>query len=138
MPMYHKIVQTEPGTVSRTAATTLSPAPPAAGLARTFTAATLNIWGLACLVDGVNLAVTELVTNAVLHARTTMRLTLTLADGRLRVDVQDYSPALPVRSDPGLDATGGRGLLLVEALAEAWGVDLRGPGKVVWFTWLTP
>lgn len=136
MPMYHKIVQSGSGLVSRTENTTLNPTLTAAATARRFTADTLHEWGLACLVDGVTLAVSELVTNAVMHAQTTMQLTLALADGRLRVAVRDYSPALPVRSDPGPASTGGRGLMLVQALAEAWGVDPHEQGKTVWFTWV--
>jgi hypothetical protein len=52
--------------------------------------------------------------------------------GRLRIDVEDSSSALPRRREAGEDGVSGRGLLLVEMLADAWGVEARGGGKAVW------
>jgi GAF domain-containing protein len=101
--------------------------------ARRFTARTLRGWGVTEEVDVALLVVSELVTNAIAHTQGEVRLDLTLAGDRLRVAVNDASPRAPVKS-AGMDweATGGRGLLLVEAMTTAWGsVPLSG-GKQVW------
>lgn len=54
-------------------------------------------------------------------------------DRRMRVEVTDASDDLPHRRHPGELASSGRGLMLVEFLADAWGVDPRGEGKSIWF-----
>ncbi|MFF8831028.1 SpoIIE family protein phosphatase [Streptomyces sp. NPDC015131] len=101
--------------------------------ARRFTARTLSGWGVTEEADVALLIVSELVTNAVTHTPGEVRLDLTLAGDRLRIAVNDASPRAPVRS-AGVDweATGGRGLLLVEALSTTWGSVPLGGGKQVW------
>lgn len=91
--------------------------------------------------DVAELLLSELVTNSVRHAaRPTGRLVAVgaeLSPGRLlRIEVADASEAQPVlRTGPAADAEGGRGLLLVAALAAEWGTyPRRHVGKVVWFT----
>lgn len=78
---------------------------------------------------------TELVTNAVLHAGTDVRVALRRDEDTLRVEVADGSAAAPARRRYADDAQTGRGLLLLDALATSWGVDPlpAGEGKVVWF-----
>lgn len=108
----------------------------------------LRKWGVPALVDTAELLATELVTNALQHTTGGAVLTATLSPGspgaahRLRVEVQDSHPRRPrVRlpdaagdaGNAGNYATSGRGLLLVQALADSWGVHARGIGKVVWF-----
>lgn len=87
-------------------------------------------------VSDAELAVTELVANAYEHARgaITVRLRPIRERAVLRVEVEDGSPELPPRPQPGPDhgQPRGRGLLLINALSTAWGV-LRAPGrKTVW------
>ena len=88
--------------------------------------------------DVVVLAVGELAANAVLHGRVPGRdsaLSLTCDAGRgvVRIEVTDTHPVLPVRKVPGPDVDGGRGLMLVDALALTWGTQGRpGPAKTVW------
>lgn len=85
------------------------------------------------LVDAVELLVSELVTNAVVHASSRPRVTLLVQADRVRVEVTDDDPALPARREPDADRPGGRGLLLLDRLASAWGAEPAEPGKVVWF-----
>ncbi|WKX74508.1 ATP-binding protein [Streptomyces sp. XD-27] len=98
----------------------------------------LRDWGIGEEVrENAVLVVSELVTNAVRHTTTaSVRCELRLADARLRVEVADQGGA---RTEPrtrpvSADQEGGRGLMLVEALAESWGVRPHesGQGRTVW------
>jgi GAF domain-containing protein/anti-sigma regulatory factor (Ser/Thr protein kinase) len=101
--------------------------------ARRFTARTLRSWKVTQEMDAALLVVSELVTNAMVHTRGEVRLDLTLTGDRLRVAVSDSSPRAPARqASVDWESTGGRGLLLVEAVSQSWGsVPLSG-GKQVW------
>jgi anti-sigma regulatory factor (Ser/Thr protein kinase) len=96
----------------------------------------LEEWRTPELSDAVELGVTELLANVVRHVpdRRCTLLLLRQPDG-VRVEVTDGSEQLPLppaRLDP--DAEGGRGLLLLDAMADKWGVSpWRGGGKTVWF-----
>ncbi|MCA1656836.1 MAG: ATP-binding protein [Actinobacteria bacterium] len=107
--------------------------PTSAGVARRFVRATLIDWGISELEEAAALLVSELVTNAVLHARSAAEVALRLDGDRLRVGVSDAVPAGPVRKRYGLEAATGRGMLLVERMARAWGTESSDAGKVVWF-----
>jgi anti-sigma regulatory factor (Ser/Thr protein kinase) len=90
----------------------------------------------AALEDAATLGVSELVTNALLHARTPLTVTVGVTrDGRVRIGVSDDSPVLPRQHHYRRTATTGRGLRLVESVSSAWGVDISEPvaGKTVWF-----
>lgn len=91
--------------------------------------------GFAPVPDDAELLVSEIVTNAVLHARSELVLRVTFDLGRrLRISVEDYEGGtLPRRAPPQLDAESGWGLQLVDALAKAWGVETTPIGKRVWF-----
>jgi anti-sigma regulatory factor (Ser/Thr protein kinase) len=78
------------------------------------------------------LLLTELVANGVRHARSPMQVQLTVEQDVLRAEVRDSSPRNPVPRDP--DEYGGRGVLILDALATSWGVQGHpGSGKTVWF-----
>lgn len=110
------------------------PAEPAsAGHARRFVDRTLRAWDCIALVDIAMLLVSELVSNAILHAGTSIEVALTLREGRVRAEVRDGSARAPSRKRYSKLSTTGRGLLLVEELADDWGVDTSGLGKAVWF-----
>lgn len=82
----------------------------------------------------VALLTNELVTNAVLHARTRIGLRISRLSGRLRVEVGDASRQVLAIRPRNLDAQTGRGLELVDSLAISWGVEQDADnGKVVWF-----
>lgn len=108
--------------------------PQAAGHARRFTRRVLRRWGVRNgALDTALLVVSELVTNALVHTDGQVRLDLTLVSRRLRVSVADASPRTPVKpTDIGWEATGGRGVLLVEAVSAAWGTVPVSGGKQVW------
>jgi two-component sensor histidine kinase len=93
--------------------------------------------GLQELSESAELLVSELVTNSLLHARTRMRIEVlhTSSPGPLvQVGVHDQCPALGARRPFNAEATTGRGLQLVEALADEWGTDNTDWGKVTWFS----
>jgi anti-sigma regulatory factor (Ser/Thr protein kinase) len=100
--------------------------------ARRFVAA--NVAGLAGeVLDDIALMVSELATNVVRHAGTTFRVTVEQTTSRVTVAVTDRAGGEPRRRDPAPHEASGRGLLIVDRLADAWGVDAAPPGKTVWF-----
>nr|WP_223182515.1 MULTISPECIES: ATP-binding protein [unclassified Streptomyces] len=118
------------------------------GQIRRIVSAHLRHWRLDALVDPAALGVTELLTNVHRHARDkwcTVEIELLL--DRLTVSVRDHDPRLPETGPGGPDpldaydelATSGRGLAIVGAVSESWGVRPCGSdGKVVWFTLAAP
>ena len=102
--------------------------------ARRHVSTTLRRWHLDQLVETAGLLTSELVTNAVLHARTSMTLTMEQTDAGIRVSVTDGSPIPPALRRHSVTATTGRGLRLLDQLADAWSVDRSNGGKTVWFT----
>jgi anti-sigma regulatory factor (Ser/Thr protein kinase) len=102
--------------------------------ARQFVTETLRKWGVPrdTIADAVLLA-SELVTNALLHARSAPAVELTHTNGRIRCVVVDDSPMVPRRRHYASDAVTGRGIALVETLASRWGSERDGTGKRVWF-----
>ncbi len=113
---------------------TLAPDPSSAGLARRFLAEVLEESGWQRWSDTAELACTELVTNALLHARTEVRLSVGVIDDELLVQVADGSQAMPVQRSYDSYATTGRGMALVAALTTEHGIRDAGPaGKTAWF-----
>lgn len=85
------------------------------------------------LTDSAVLLVSEIVTNALLHAGTEIGLSGRLSDHGLRINVRDGSSHLPSRRRYATTAGTGRGLLMVEAMVDDWGVTRNRHGKTVWF-----
>jgi anti-sigma regulatory factor (Ser/Thr protein kinase) len=86
------------------------------------------------LIDLAVLLANEIVTNAVLHARTSFTLAAVVSQNEvLRVIVKDDNPRLPQVALAPTDAASGRGLMMVQALADHWGIDSDETGKRVWF-----
>lgn len=83
--------------------------------------------------DVVELAVSELATNAVRHARTAFTVEVGIDDDLVRVAVRDAGAGGPIPLETSPDAAEGRGLLVVGWLASEWGVDYHRRGKTVWF-----
>jgi anti-sigma regulatory factor (Ser/Thr protein kinase) len=114
--------------------TTISLPPEAAsvGAARRF-AAQAKWSGAERQQDRLAVLVSEITTNAVLHARTEFSITVSSAGNRIRVSVEDASAKLPIEKQYGPAEPTGRGLKLVSSLASDWGVEVKPSGKVVWF-----
>ncbi len=108
--------------------------PEAVRHARRFTRRTLRAWGVPRdTIEEALLVVSELVTNALVHTGGPVRLDMSLVNHRLRLAVADSSPRSPVKpTSIGWEATGGRGILLVEAVSAAWGTVPVSGGKQVW------
>jgi anti-sigma regulatory factor (Ser/Thr protein kinase) len=117
----------------------LGPQPASARIARRFAHETLRRLGAGAVVDVGALLTSELVTNAVLHGEGgPIELSIDPDQDdrrRIRITVRDGSDDAPEPRQASSDDTHGRGLRLVEILADRWGVELAGPGqgKVVWF-----
>ncbi|HYK31954.1 MAG TPA: ATP-binding protein [Streptosporangiaceae bacterium] len=101
---------------------------------RAWSRETLKEWQLDDMTDVVQQLVSELVTNSVEHADTCcVRVMLVRMTGTLRLDVTDDDVvSLPVRAQAGVDDIRGRGLAIVEALSDRWGVHVAGCAKTVW------
>ena len=107
-------------------------APEAATNARHDVDRLMRTWGLDDLRDQVALLTTELVSNAVRHATTDIALSVTLDGDVLRVEVRDHAlDRAPRLRDP--DRSGGYGLHIVAAVADAWGHRTQPNHKSVWF-----
>lgn len=112
---------------------TFPAAPVSAGQARAFVESVLAGAGLDHLAYAATLLVSELVANAILHTGTPLEVVVRCGEGRARVEVHDGNPQLPVRKHYSNMSGTGRGLLLVERMADGWGSDRTAGGKVVWF-----
>lgn len=141
-PMYRSVedavaaldqtVQVRPGVHADLPATTESCA-----RARDIVVQACRDWDLDHVAGDAEVIVAELVSNAVLHARPPMRLLLAVRGARLHVAVRDGSGTLPQPArggppPPAIDC--GRGLLLIDTIAAAWGSMRTTEGKVVWAT----
>jgi anti-sigma regulatory factor (Ser/Thr protein kinase) len=108
--------------------------PTSAAAARRFVDSVLVEWSWADgSHDAVLLCTDELVTNAIIHVASEIIVVVRREDGTLRVEVHDRSSRPPLRRVHPIDAESGRGLELIEALSERWGVDAEEGGKAVWF-----
>jgi anti-sigma regulatory factor (Ser/Thr protein kinase) len=104
--------------------------------ARRWARGVLTAWAADELEWELSQLLTEVVTNAVLHAGTPLRVVLEqdVESGRLRCEVSDGSPVQPRLRHHSAEATTGRGLQLLESVAASWGVQRNGGGgKAVWF-----
>ncbi|MEV0642802.1 SpoIIE family protein phosphatase [Streptomyces sp. NPDC050619] len=115
--------------------------PEALAEARHMIRAAVGAWAARDRCDEIELVADELITNALVHTEGSAIVTLRVLAGserRLRVEVEDSSSALPRRREAGESGVSGRGLLLVDLLADVWGVEARGGGKCVWCEFVVP
>lgn len=83
--------------------------------------------------DVAVLLTSETVTNAIIHARSETSLTVTTRARSLLIEVTDDDPQVVVAGEQSASSVGGRGLSMLDVLAESWGVENTGSGKSVWF-----
>lgn len=113
---------------------TLSPVPESVAAGRQWSREAIADWKLDEVADVAAQLVSELVTNSVEHAQTEfVRLMVIHAEATLWIDVGDDDAAnLPARRQAGPDDIGGRGLAIIEAMSDRWGVSVTDSGKSVW------
>jgi anti-sigma regulatory factor (Ser/Thr protein kinase) len=113
----------------------LPPHPASVGRARRFVAEQLAAMGISDESGDAELVTSELVTNAVIHARTDITVRVVADDdNEVRVEIVDGSELMPGPRIATAASRNGRGLTLVDHFAPAWGVERTVAGKVVWFT----
>jgi len=135
--------------VTARAAATFEPVGRSAAAARGFVRDALLGWGLPEVVDDAVVLVSELVTNAVVHAGTAAEVRCLREEETVRIEVTDRHPERGLPSfanvstvssdryaDP--DGEGGRGLLMCSALSSCWGVEYTAGRKTVWFRLTLP
>jgi anti-sigma regulatory factor (Ser/Thr protein kinase) len=86
------------------------------------------------VLDAAELMTSELATNCVQHAQTCFELAIDDAERQIRVEVRDVGQGRPRRQSPSPTDRTGRGLLIVEAMSDNWGIEPTSRGKTVWFT----
>ncbi|MFE5894213.1 ATP-binding protein [Streptomyces sp. NPDC056462] len=100
----------------------------------------LALWGLHESIEAAQLCVSELVANVINHVGpgTPTTLVVCINHSRLRIEVHDPDTrALPFLKEAGTDSETGRGMTLVDAVADRWGVQLHADRKVTWCEWAT-
>lgn len=118
----------------------LPPVRRAPAVARALVRTSLTAWGAADLVDAAELVVSELVTNAVLHAggASALELTLERHGQEIHLALADGSSIRPVARELDGEAPHGRGVHLVEAIADRWETRDHQGGKQVWVALRSP
>ncbi len=112
----------------------LSPHPRAVRDARAFVQDRCRAGGVADdACDAAVLLTSEIVTNAFVHGRSDARITVTLGDGTLVVEVGDDNAQLPQVVEQRAESVGGRGLFILDGMASSWGTVEHPEGKTVWF-----
>ena len=107
--------------------------PTEVSVGRRFVGAALRRWSLESHRSDAELLTSELVSNAVTHGAPPVRISVTVAESVVEVGVSDRSSLVPQRRAEDWSAEGGRGILLVERIAQEWGVVFAADGKQVWF-----
>ncbi|MFI0775775.1 ATP-binding protein [Streptomyces sp. NPDC021212] len=110
---------------------------PSIRASRQFVTRTLSEWGYVDRLDEIQVCVSELATNALLHGvppGRLFRVRVEATEEEVRIEVRDSGPNRPEPQAPHSDSEHGRGLLLVTELADAWGHIEHTVGKTVWFT----
>jgi anti-sigma regulatory factor (Ser/Thr protein kinase) len=128
--------------VRRTLLTVAQAEPERVSVARQQLRELLHDWSSTEQVDSAVLLLSEMLTNVLVHTDTDALLLAEVSgekgERRMRVEVTDAGEELPHKRRPGELASSGRGLLLIELLADTWGVEPRGVGKSIWFELYEP
>ncbi len=108
------------------------PAPGAVTAARRFVSVVLEAWGQDRLVWEAGVVTSELASNAVRHGNSPFRAYVDRSHGAIRIGVEDLDPDLPQRRTATIEDDNGRGIAIVDELANRWGVERLGAGKITW------
>jgi anti-sigma regulatory factor (Ser/Thr protein kinase) len=111
----------------------LAATPSNVGHARRWISRKLDLCGANGAIDVVVLLTSEIVTNAIVHAGTPLTVRVESDEQRVRIAVSDADPEVPAMGEFDLHSAGGRGMALLDTLAEDWGVQVEPDGKTVWF-----
>lgn len=138
----HTVVQSPAGYASARSASgapdvvrraeTFVPVPEAVSAVRRFVTGVLRSWGEDDLVPDAALVISEMATNAVMHAESAFRAFVERADGVVRIAIEDAGSGMPESLAADGDDLNGRGVAIVEALSARWGWDALAQGKIVW------
>jgi anti-sigma regulatory factor (Ser/Thr protein kinase) len=124
---------------SATAEAVMPSRPDSTPAARAFLARLLDGWGVPeGVIDDASLLATELVSNAVKHGSGLVTLRVEVERDVVHVGVHDDAEEQPVVEESDPTSLGGRGLFIVDCVADDWGSDPDDPGKTVWFRLRTP
>lgn len=131
---YATVLPAEAGQSSRASALSdvFVPVPAAVPAARRFVTAVLTSWGHDALLVDASLVTSELATNAVEHAASPFRLRLDRTVAHVRITIEDVAPTHPQLRAAAPEDFNGRGMAIVQDLAERWGCDALPDGKTVW------
>jgi anti-sigma regulatory factor (Ser/Thr protein kinase) len=99
---------------------------------RRFVTEVLTGWGEESLVPDAALVTSELATNAIGHADSPFHASVTRSEGGIRIVIEDAGPGTAAQRVVSAEDSSGRGILIVEVLAERWGIDSRPDGKAIW------
>src|SRR3954452_3965974 len=126
---------TDDDRLDASAALYLPPEPESASRARRFISELCRATRLSAeICETAALLVSELVTNAVIHGKTSATIEVHRPPDSLRISVRDDNPDMPAAgAHPALTAESGRGMQIVSVLADAWGVEQLETGKAIWF-----
>jgi anti-sigma regulatory factor (Ser/Thr protein kinase) len=113
------------------------PVPQAIPVLRRFVTATLRSWGEEALVPDAALVTSEMATNAVSHADSPFHASIVRAAGVVRIAIVDSGPGAAAQRTAAEDDLSGRGIVIVDAVADRWGHDVLHGGKVVWAEFLS-
>jgi hypothetical protein len=138
---FHQVCELHSGIVEANAETGLGQyeearafkyGPDAPNAARRFVAKSLTEWCIPNIVDDAACVVSELATNAVMHAASDFVVAVSARNGIVRISVRDSSVVRPIEGVSPSMATDGRGVAMIAALSTAWGAEITDAGKVVW------
>jgi anti-sigma regulatory factor (Ser/Thr protein kinase) len=133
------VTDTEASPASEAAEAVVPNRPDSTPAARAFLSRLLNGWGLPdSVIDDASLLTTELLSNAVLHGTGLVNLRVEVEDGVVSVRVHDDASGQPHVNHADPTSLGGRGLFIVECVADQWGSEADDPGKTVWFRLKSP
>jgi anti-sigma regulatory factor (Ser/Thr protein kinase) len=117
---------------SHLARLSLSTEPASVAEGRQFVRDVLSEWGMVSMREAVVLVASELITNTLLHTDSPPTVQLSATRSGIRLEIEDESGTHPRQRTYAVDATTGRGMMLVDSMASRWGTEARSTGKVVW------